>query len=143
MKEEETRSSSLRTALSQILLRETPLATKRDSKTPKYSPILTQEAPSAWIFFLKKEKKKETQNPPQPRDENEQAHVKYGMGLRHGLGLGTCPPGVDSGRVDLRVRVFGAGVFVALFGLPPLVPVDELRQVGCFLCIADYELVLQ
>lgn len=57
-KEEETRSSSLRTALSQILLRETPLATKRDSKTPKYSPILTQEAPSAWIFFFLKKKRK-------------------------------------------------------------------------------------
>lgn len=69
------------------------------------------------------------------------------MGLRHGLGLGTRPPVTDipqdSGRVDLRVRVFGAGVLVALFGLPPLVPVDELSQVGCFLCVADYELVLQ
>ena len=32
---------------------------------------------------------------------------------------------------------------MALLGLPPLVPVDELGQVGCFLCVADYELVLQ
>lgn len=32
---------------------------------------------------------------------------------------------------------------MALFRLPPLVPVDELRQVGRLLRIADYELVLQ
>lgn len=45
--------------------------------------------------------------------------------------------------MDSRVGVFGAGVFVALLGLPPLVPVDELGQVGCLLCVADNELVLQ
>lgn len=32
---------------------------------------------------------------------------------------------------------------MALFGLPPLVPVNELGQVGCFLRIAYYKLVLQ
>lgn len=32
---------------------------------------------------------------------------------------------------------------MALLGLPSFVPVDELSQVGCFLCIAYYKLVLQ
>lgn len=32
---------------------------------------------------------------------------------------------------------------MALFGLPPLVPVDELSQVGRLLCVAYYKLVLQ
>lgn len=32
---------------------------------------------------------------------------------------------------------------MALLGLPPLVPVNELRQVGRLLRIADYKLVLQ
>lgn len=32
---------------------------------------------------------------------------------------------------------------MALFRLPPLVPVNELRQVGRLLGISDYELVLQ
>lgn len=49
----------------------------------------------------------------------------------------------DSGGADVRVRVFRAGVFMALFGLPPLVPVNELGQVGRFLRIAYYKLVLQ
>jgi hypothetical protein len=44
---------------------------------------------------------------------------------------------------DLRIRVLRAGVIMALLSLPPLVPVDELSQVGCFLCVAYDKLVLQ
>lgn len=43
----------------------------------------------------------------------------------------------------VRVRFIGAGLCSGLFGLPALVSVDELCQIGCFLRIAHDELVFQ
>ena len=99
------------------------------------------------MFFLN-----EKRNPkPSPIRREEQIgprHAQLGVQTQPGTGGSLpSPPGHRHPEglrpSNSRVRVFRAGVFMALLGLPPLVPVDELGQVGGFLCIADYELVLQ
>lgn len=62
--------------------------------------------------------------------------------LRHNEAGSRGPHTPDTQIPDSRVGVLGAGVLLALLGLPALVAVDELRQVGRLLGVADDELVL-